>query len=985
MAEFGYPAARVEDARAGADPAPTRRGGRRPPVWPVAARRMALREKFRRLSHGMWSYMRPGNAAKASRRGRRGGDEPPSAKAPARAPSAERHDACEDQAKEAKAIDAPDLGLVERYYESSSDTTATTRRFPSLAEETAREDVPVRTSGMSFDADRDSSDAADVPPPPPLPFGRFSLSDSEEDALSDKRLSRHGADARRNGTLLTPSKQRSWRARADRPRSPRVRRVLDAELGSPGGASEPDRGSSPSVSDATEERDRAGAVLFEHLRLFAAQRRSLTAAWAGALAAEGHAPASPDERDVHEASCALFRGKTFYYNTCKLPSGGFDASLRQQNANGYPVNTLAELLDAARGARAPFQQLLEAVCDRVDGLIFDPLWIAPQKSAVRAREKALDYAAREPGPPEAWLYDVVRGMLVCDSGAMVLEVLEALSATKSVDFVKAKNRFAFPTVTGWRDVLISLRLPVDGGYAHVCELQIVHGALLACDAREGCHFTYEWAREMLRAPDDDALRRQMRALDAFYELFCDAAASPGPPPARARAFFPPEGAGGGAEAPSPALGASSAPLSGAFGPPSAPSTPLSGASTPLGAPFTPPSAPSTPPSAPFTPPSAPFTPPSAASAPKGLSPLQIPSSPPLSASSAPRMRPLGASPPPSPGASSFADLVAVLRDPSRSMELDKLVAMQAFLEAEQPEAALAIGLRALAQTRGAFEASGESSDLAVHAELANGVGLLQLRLGRPQDALAHLSEAHAQMERAMGKAHAYTVRLLKDVVEAKIRAGALPEALEGAKELLRLEKLAHGFRSAPVAAALCRIAAVQRSLRRVAAATISYTRALDILRERFGDVDDAVADCRYRLGACQALGGQAAKALETLGLCAAAQRQMRGEAEPRVLVAIGDLHFAQNAFEDALDALEPAFELYQERRSLYDSATAQTLYRIALAHFNLGAADEAKRILERLAEVYAVVFGERSAEHRDVLDKLDFLRARAPAKEAPSP
>ena len=89
---------------------------------------------------------------------------------------------------------------------------------------------------------------------------------------------------------------------------------------------------------------------------------------------------------------------------------------------------------------------------------------APPKARARAAAKASeDDGRREPGPPEAWLFDVVRGKAVCETGDEILAVWESIANDPNVEVVRVKNRCAAPKFNGYRDFLINLRVRVGGG------------------------------------------------------------------------------------------------------------------------------------------------------------------------------------------------------------------------------------------------------------------------------------------------------------------------------------------------------------------------------------------------------------------------------------------------------------------------------------------------------------------------------------------
>ena len=99
---------------------------------------------------------------------------------------------------------------------------------------------------------------------------------------------------------------------------------------------------------------------------------------------------------------------------------------------------------------------------------------APLKGRVRAQEKADDdYGKRTPGPAECLLYDIVRGSVEFSTAEKLIQCLEWLQNDPTIHIVKAKNRFQTPTLTGYRDLNLHIRIPGE----HICELQIHHHAI----------------------------------------------------------------------------------------------------------------------------------------------------------------------------------------------------------------------------------------------------------------------------------------------------------------------------------------------------------------------------------------------------------------------------------------------------------------------------------------------------------------------------
>eukprot|EP00750_Incisomonas_marina_P022599 INCI4982.4.p1 GENE.INCI4982.4~~INCI4982.4.p1 ORF type:complete len:219 (-),score=47.78 INCI4982.4:565-1221(-) len=111
------------------------------------------------------------------------------------------------------------------------------------------------------------------------------------------------------------------------------------------------------------------------------------------------------------------------------------------------------------------------------------------------------------------IFDVVRGMLVCDSMATIAEVLErfAVANQDNITLVRVKERFfRNPSPGGWRDVMICFFINDDPN-RHVCEIQIAHGQLLM--ARKGLpgHAVYSRVRNA-----SELLEVELKCTNIFF-------------------------------------------------------------------------------------------------------------------------------------------------------------------------------------------------------------------------------------------------------------------------------------------------------------------------------------------------------------------------------------------------------------------------------------------------------------------------------------
>lgn len=144
--------------------------------------------------------------------------------------------------------------------------------------------------------------------------------------------------------------------------------------------------------------------------------------------------------------------------------GQYNAEFLQQRIGGGPVRGIDELYDAAGEARPCFDSFVAEMAAEV-GPGVTPKLPPGLKGRDRAAEKAGDdYGDRTPGPGVGWLYDVVRGTLMCATVADIKQVLTLIKTDPRVTAVpKAKNRFRHPTPNGFCDFLLQLRMAFELG------------------------------------------------------------------------------------------------------------------------------------------------------------------------------------------------------------------------------------------------------------------------------------------------------------------------------------------------------------------------------------------------------------------------------------------------------------------------------------------------------------------------------------------
>ncbi|MEL7342917.1 MAG: hypothetical protein AAGM67_20710, partial [Bacteroidota bacterium] len=114
-----------------------------------------------------------------------------------------------------------------------------------------------------------------------------------------------------------------------------------------------------------------------------------------------------------------------------------------------------------------------------------------------------DYTNRSPAPAPSWLYDIVRGKVLCSSIQQLrrsVSVLRSVVESRGGSIVRIKNRCVSPSISGLRDILVNIRLriphPSDPNrfFFHICEVQIHVASMKALDIERNSHSVYEYFR-----------------------------------------------------------------------------------------------------------------------------------------------------------------------------------------------------------------------------------------------------------------------------------------------------------------------------------------------------------------------------------------------------------------------------------------------------------------------------------------------------------
>jgi tetratricopeptide (TPR) repeat protein len=181
--------------------------------------------------------------------------------------------------------------------------------------------------------------------------------------------------------------------------------------------------------------------------------------------------------------------------------GSFKLKYQQQDAEGVPAQNLGEVYEAAYQIKQALRDLLDKMVDKVKGLDYVDAKIVELKPRDRANEKAREeYLTRTPGPPESWLYDILRASVTCKTMKQLESVNKFLG--KKAHIVQAKNRFVTPAYSGYRDLLYHVYL--DWSYKEnvhfVAEIQVHHKDVLNLEKLFGLPNHYKYFRPIFAGP-----------------------------------------------------------------------------------------------------------------------------------------------------------------------------------------------------------------------------------------------------------------------------------------------------------------------------------------------------------------------------------------------------------------------------------------------------------------------------------------------------
>ncbi len=200
-------------------------------------------------------------------------------------------------------------------------------------------------------------------------------------------------------------------------------------------------------------------------------------------------------------------------------NGKYKKEYQQRNLRDKIIHNLDDLYDAAELAQEGLKRLLSQLVGDVKGMDDTSFIVAPMKQRNKAFDKARqEYSDRKPGPPESWLFDIVRGSVVCKSYKQLADVNKWIG--KNCHVVTAKNRFQDPVFNGYRDLLFHLSIPYKDDLAHTCEIQVHHRDMKALDEQFGMPKHYEYFRSAFAGPwrTQEQILEDLSMLNKYGEI-----------------------------------------------------------------------------------------------------------------------------------------------------------------------------------------------------------------------------------------------------------------------------------------------------------------------------------------------------------------------------------------------------------------------------------------------------------------------------------
>ena len=215
-----------------------------------------------------------------------------------------------------------------------------------------------------------------------------------------------------------------------------------------------------------------------------------------------------DFNEIYRSVWDMVTHDTYGVDRYKAAVAGVIAAAAPHSEERQEAQSVAELLQHAGQCKQRFDDVVNDVVAQCQGGVANVATAFPQariparlKKVSRIAEKLLLHPSG-PITDVGRIFDVVRGMIRCQTMTQVAEVLEQLTSQQGITIVRVKDRFiANPSPGGWRDCQVCFYLN-GSDHHHICELQIVHESLYNRRAQLPGHVVYGRVRnaeEMLEA------------------------------------------------------------------------------------------------------------------------------------------------------------------------------------------------------------------------------------------------------------------------------------------------------------------------------------------------------------------------------------------------------------------------------------------------------------------------------------------------------
>ncbi|MCX4246040.1 tetratricopeptide repeat-containing serine/threonine protein kinase [Paraliomyxa miuraensis] len=207
------------------------------------------------------------------------------------------------------------------------------------------------------------------------------------------------------------------------------------------------------------------------------------------------------------------------------------------------------------------------------------------------------------------------------------------------------------------------------------------------------------------------------------------------------------------------------------------------------------------------------------------------------------------------------------------------------------------------------------SDASEQAIVLSAIGVMLLRNGELDDALAHQQRALAIFEAALGPEHPDIADLLHNMGTVLLQQGKQDQALTHLRRALAIRQQALGPRHPHVAHSLTAIGAVLIQQGEWEPALSQLEQALTIREDALGPRHPDVATSLNNIGAVLKQQGKRQQALEHFQRALDIQREVLGARHPRVaypLNNIGEVLREQGKLDEALTYLQQALTISEE-------------------------------------------------------------------------